>query len=206
MIAGRFTADAVGTPSDLRQSPTMPDLHMNFCSQCGAKVALAIPDGDQRARFVCASCGTIHYQNPRLVVGTIPEWQGKILLCKRGIEPRLGKWTLPAGFMENGESVADGARRETREEALADVEGLELFTVLSVPHVDQVHVFYRAQLPSLDFGTTPESTEVQLFAEAEIPWDELAFRTVSTTLRHYFADRRTGTFLLHTSAILPPPS
>ena len=108
--------------------------------------------------------------------------------------------------MENGESVADGARRETREEALADVEGLELFTVLSVPHVDQVHVFYRAQLPSLDFGTTPESTEVQLFDEAEIPWEELAFRTVSTTLRHFFADRRAGKFLLHTSAILPPPS
>ncbi|MEO7402978.1 MAG: NUDIX hydrolase [Burkholderiales bacterium] len=179
---------------------------MNFCSHCGALVSLVIPEGDNRARYVCGSCATTHYQNPRLVVGTIPEWEGKILLCKRGIEPRLGKWTLPAGFMENGETVADGARRETREEALADVEHLEMFTVLSVPHVDQVHVFFRAQLPSPEFGVTPESLEVELFTEAQIPWDELAFRTVSTTLKHFFEDRRNGHFKLHTSAILPPPS
>ena len=176
---------------------------MKFCSACGARVAQKIPTGDNRLRYVCESCATIHYQNPRMVVGAIPEWEGRILLCRRGIEPRLGKWTLPAGFMENGETVADAALRETQEESLAEIELIDLFTVFSVPHVDQVHVFYRAKLHAPSFGTTPESLEVALFEEAEIPWDEVAFRTVSTTLRHFFEDRSRGQFRVHSGPIYP---
>lgn len=176
---------------------------MNYCSQCGARVALAIPEGDNRHRYVCASCTTIHYQNPRMIVGAIPEWEDRVLLCRRAIEPRYGKWTLPAGFMENGETVADAAARETLEESLATIDLIEMYTVLSVPHVDQVHVFYRAKLREPSFGATSESLEVALFAEHEIPWDDLAFRTVSTTLRHFFADRAKGSFGIHSGAILP---
>ena len=179
---------------------------MNFCSHCSARVELRTPDGDQRPRYVCTQCATIHYQNPKLVVGAIPEYDGKILLCRRGIEPRLGKWTLPAGFMENGETVADAARRETQEEALAEIEIIDMFTVLSVPHVDQVHVFFRARLPEPTFGVTPESTELALFSEHEIPWDELAFRTVAMTLKHFFEDRAAGVFKLHSGAIYASPT
>ena len=177
---------------------------MNFCSQCGARVALQVPAGDNRQRYVCVSCATIHYQNPRMIVGAIPEWEDRVLLCKRAIEPRYGKWTLPAGFMENGETVADAAARETWEESLAHIDLLEMFTVLSVPHVDQVHVFYRAKLREPTFGPTAESLEVALFGEAEIPWEDLAFRTVSTTLKHYFDDRARGVYGIHSGAIVYP--
>jgi ADP-ribose pyrophosphatase YjhB (NUDIX family) len=177
---------------------------MKFCSACGAPVSLRVPPGDSLARHVCDACGTIHYSNPKMVVGCIPEWEGRILLCKRAIEPRYGLWTLPAGFMENGESVADAARRETLEEAKARVELAEMFSMLSVPHINQVHIFYRAQLLDLDFGPGEESLDVALFHEGEIPWRDLAFRTVSTTLRHYFDDRRNGGFRLHAGDIPPP--
>ena len=155
---------------------------MRFCSDCGAAVALKIPPGDNLPRFVCDACGTIHYTNPRMVIGCIPEWEDKILLCTRAIEPRHGYWTLPAGFMENGESTMQAALRETLEEANARVELGSLFSMLSVPHVNQVHIFYRARLLDLDFGPGSESLEVALYEESAIPWKDLAFRTISTTL------------------------
>jgi ADP-ribose pyrophosphatase YjhB (NUDIX family) len=137
------------------------------------------------------------------VIGCIPEWEGQVLLCRRAIEPRYGLWTLPAGFMENGETVAQAAQRETLEEARARVELADMFAVLSVPHVDQVHIFYRARLLDLDFGAGTESLDVRLFPEAAVPWPELAFRTVSTTLRHFYADRKAGRFGFHAGEILP---
>ena len=176
---------------------------MNFCSNCGAKVTLRVPPGDSIPRHVCNNCGTIHYRNPLLVVGTIPEWEGQVLLCKRAIEPRLGYWTLPAGFMELGETTAQAALRETLEEASARVELGEAITLLSVPQVNQVHLFYRARLTERAFAAGEETLEVGLFSENEIPWDEIAFRTVSTTLKHFFSDRKAGRFRMHAGEILP---
>ncbi len=176
---------------------------MNFCSICGAKVVLRVPPGDSLPRYVCDHCATIHYRNPLMVVGTIPEWEGRILLCRRAIEPRLGFWTLPAGFMELGESTAQAALRETLEEARARVELGEAFSLLSVPHVNQVHLFYRARLVGQDFAAGEETLEVRLFSENEIPWERLAFRTISTTLRHFFSDRTEGQFRMHAGEILP---
>lgn len=176
---------------------------MNYCSDCGKTVTLRMPDGDNRLRHCCNHCGAIHYQNPRLVVGTIPVWEDKVLLCRRAIEPRHGYWTLPAGFMENGETVADGALRETNEEAGARIVMGPLYSMIDVMHVHQVHVFYRADLIDIDFAPGVESLEVQLFTEAEIPWHDLAFRTVSLTLQHYFADRERGSFPLYTDKVVP---
>lgn len=176
---------------------------MKFCSNCSAPVALKIPPGDNLPRYVCDQCNTIHYTNPRMVIGCIPEWEDKILLCKRAIEPRHGYWTLPAGFMENGESTMQAALRETLEEANARVELGDLFSMLSVPHVNQVHIFYRARLIDLDFGPGSESLEVALYDEAAIPWKELAFRTISTTLKYYCADRKQGRYGCHCDAIAP---
>lgn len=170
---------------------------MKYCSACGAPVRHRIPSGDNRHRYVCDACGAIHYQNPRMVVGCLPEWQDKVLLCRRAIEPRLGLWTLPAGFMENGETTAEGAIRETLEEAGARVELLGLYSLINVPDISQVYLLFRARLLDLDFAPGEESLEVALFDEAHIPWQELAFRTVHTTLEHYFADRRRGEFPLH---------
>ena len=152
---------------------------------------------------MCDACGTIHYQNPKMVVGCIPEWDGRILLCKRGIEPRYGLWTLPAGFLENGETAPEGALRETLEEANARVELGPLYTFISLPHISQVYVMFRARLLDLDFGAGTESLEVRLFGEEQIPWDHLAFRTMSLTLEHYFADRGKGAFGVHTGTIGP---
>lgn len=177
---------------------------MKFCSNCGGPVAHRVPPGDNLPRYVCDACTVIHYQNPRMVVGCIPEWGEQVLLCRRAIEPRYGYWTLPAGFMENDETLAQAALRETMEEANARVELAEMYSVLSVPHVSQVHVFYRATLLDVDFGPGTESLEVKLFDEVDIPWDEIAFRTVSNTLRHFYEDRRTGNFSLHAEDILPP--
>lgn len=169
---------------------------MKFCSECAHPVALAIPEGDNRPRFVCTACGTIHYQNPKLVVGSIPVWEGegdgdlKILLCKRAIEPRYGYWTLPAGFMENEETTAAAAIRETEEEAGANIDIGPLFSMLNVAHVHQVHLFYLARLRDLDYAAGIESLDVQLFSERDIPWADLAFPTIRTTLELFFADRR----------------
>lgn len=182
------------------------DPALNYCSACGARVSQRIPAGDSLPRAVCDDCGTIHYRNPRLVVGALPEWQGRILLCRRAIEPRYGKWTLPAGFMENGESVEQAAIRETLEEACARIELGPLFSMISVPYIHQVHVIYRARLCDLDFRPGEESLEVRLFDEDEIPWDELAFRTIKRSLRHYLADRRAGAFGVHTESLSLPAS
>jgi len=176
---------------------------MKFCPNCGAALILKIPAGDTLPRHVCEACGTVHYLNPKMVIGCIPEWQDRILLCKRAIEPRYGKWTLPAGFMENGETTAEAALRETLEEANARVELEDIYSVFSVRHVNQVHIFYRARLLDLDFGPGSESLEVSLFEEGAIPWHELAFRTVSTTLRHFYEDRRNGGFRVHSGEISP---
>jgi ADP-ribose pyrophosphatase YjhB (NUDIX family) len=176
---------------------------MKFCSDCGTPVALEVPAGDTRPRHVCGACGTIHYSNPKMVIGCIPEWEDKILLCKRAIEPRRGYWTPPAGFMENAETTSEAALRETLEEASARVEIGDLFSMLSVPQVNQVHLFFRARLLDLDFAPGTESLEVALFDEAEIPWKEIAFRTISTTLKYYYEDRKLGRYGCHCGAILP---
>jgi ADP-ribose pyrophosphatase YjhB (NUDIX family) len=167
---------------------------MKFCSECAHPVALAIPEGDNRPRYVCTACGTIHYQNPKLVVGSLPVWESdgdlKVLLCKRAIEPRYGYWTLPAGFMENEETTSAAAIRETEEEAGATIALGPLFSMLNVAHVHQVHLFYLARLLDLDYAAGIESLDVQLFSEREIPWADLAFPTIRTTLELFFADRR----------------
>lgn len=181
------------------------DPAINYCSVCGASVSLRVPPGDSMHRHVCGSCNAIHYRNPKLVVGTLPVWEDKILLCRRAIEPRRGKWTLPAGFMENNESVAAAALRETTEEAGAHVELGEMYTMISVPHISQVHVIYLARLVDLDFSPGEESLAVELFGEQEIPWDEIAFRTIGLTLRHFFADRATGLYRFRSSSIDGPP-
>jgi ADP-ribose pyrophosphatase YjhB (NUDIX family) len=174
---------------------------MRFCSSCGHTVNHEIPAGDNRPRYCCPACGTIHYQNPRMVLGTVTVWEDQVLLCKRAIEPRYGYWTLPAGFMENGETTGEGAARETLEEAGARIELGPMFSMIDVPQVEQVHLFYRATLLHLDFEPGPESLEARLFAEHEIPWDDIAFRTVEQTLRWFFEDRRTGAFGTHVSTI-----
>lgn len=176
---------------------------IKYCRNCGTAVVTRIPDdGDTHERAVCPACHTVHYVNPLNVVGTIPYRNDKILLCKRNIEPRWGKWTLPAGFMELNETLAEGAARETREEAGAQFEMQALFTILNVVRVGQVHFFYLAALTSDQFNPGHESLEARLFAEDEIPWDELAFHTVKTTLQLYFSDRAAGRgFGMHTHAL-----
>ena len=182
---------------------------MKFCSHCGSdRITLSIPAGDTLQRFVCASCGTIHYQNPKIVVGCLPEWEDRVLLCRRAIEPRHGLWTLPAGFLENSETLHAGAARETLEEARARVEIGTLYTVISLPQISQVYVMFRARLVDLDFAPGLESLEVGLFSEDEIPWEALAFRTIARTLRNYFLDRKDGAFPTRVSTIerRPPRS
>ena len=171
---------------------------IRHCRQCGTSVVYRIPDdGDTKQRAICTACATVHYENPLNVVGTVPIWGDKVLLCKRNIEPRWGKWTLPAGFMELNETVAEGAARETVEESGAEFELEGLFSLVNVARVGQVHLFYRARLLSDRFNPGFETIEARLFTEDEIPWDEIAFRTVKETLAHYFADRRAGRFSIH---------
>ena len=172
-----------------------------YCPVCGHTTTSRVPAGDNRSRDCCDHCGAVHYVNPRPVVGTIPIWNEQVLLCKRAIEPRLGKWTLPAGFMEVGETTTDGAIRETLEEAGARVRLGALFSMIDVPHVQQVHIFFQAELIDGAFSAGAESLEVRLFYEHEVPWNEIAFRTVSTTLQLYFADRARGNFGTYTRAI-----
>ncbi|MTI12435.1 NUDIX hydrolase [Sansalvadorimonas verongulae] len=169
---------------------------MKFCSECGTRVTLTIPKGDDRERHVCPACNTIHYQNPNIIAGTIPVLGDQVLLCRRAIEPRYGLWTLPAGFMENGESTIEAARRETWEEACTRTRCEELYTVISIPSINQVYMFYRAELDKPEFAPGQESLEVNLFDEKDIPWDKLAFRTVARTLEFYFMDRHRKQFAL----------
>ena len=176
--------------------------HIQHCRQCGASVTYRLPDdGDTKPRAICTACHTVHYENPLNVVGTVPVWGetgDQVLLCLRNIEPRRGKWTLPAGFMELGETTSEGAHRETIEEAGAQIELGELFTLMNVARVGQVHMYYRARLISDHFDPGFETIEARLFTEDQIPWDEIAFRTVRETLECYFADRRQGRFGFHT--------
>ncbi len=175
---------------------------MKFCSHCGSsRLEWRVPDGDTLPRFVCADCGTIHYQNPKIVVGCLPEWDGRVLLCKRAIEPRYGLWTLPAGFLENGETIAAGALRETLEEARARVDLGDLYTIISLPQINQVYMMFRATLQGPDFGPGNESLDVKLYAEEDIPWETLAFRTITRTLRNYFLDRKQGAFPVRVSSL-----
>lgn len=174
---------------------------IKHCKACGGEARYSVPADDNRERAVCEVCGTIHYENPLNVVGTVPAWNDKVLLCRRNIEPRYGLWTLPAGFMELGETTAQGALRETEEEAGARVDLLGLFAMLNVVAVGQVHLFYRASLRDTDFAPGPETIEARLFREDEVPWDNLAFRTVRETLRFYFEDRQRGQFELHCADI-----
>ncbi len=177
---------------------------MKFCSLCGAPVELRLPPDDSRPRHICVSCGEIHYQNPKLIVGAIPVWQDKILLCRRAIEPCLGLWTLPAGFMENGETTAEAAARETLEEANARVAIGDLYSLYNLPYINQVHLLFRAKLLDPDFSPGAESLEVQLFSEQDIPWEKIAFRPVRFSLEHYFADRRAGLYQFRIGDLAPP--
>jgi ADP-ribose pyrophosphatase YjhB (NUDIX family) len=167
---------------------------MKYCSQCGAEVVVTVPEHDNRERYVCPSCEVIHYQNPKIVAGCIPVWEDKVLLCRRAIEPRHGLWTLPAGFMELGETTLEAAVRETLEEANARVDVQDLYMVINLPHVDQVYMMFRSRLLDTDFSPGPESQDVDLFGAGEIPWDSLAFATIRETLRYYFRDKGEGGF------------
>ena len=176
---------------------------MNYCSNCGKSLSFNTPPGDDRPRFLCDSCGTIHYQNPVMVVGCIPEVRDKILLCRRAIEPCSGKWTLPAGYLENGETVSAGAMRETLEEACAKVEIIAPYALYNISHVNQIYLMFRARLVDKDFKPGPESSDVKLFTEKEIPWDEIAFTVITKTLKNYYTDRRVGAFPFQIGDILP---
>ena len=175
---------------------------MKFCSHCGSDaLRYDIPEGDNRPRYWCPNCATIHYQNPKIIVGAVPVWGDKVLLCKRAIEPRKGYWTLPAGFMENKESSAEGAARETWEEAAAKAINLDLYRIFDVPYISQVYLFYRCQIEDEIFGVGPESLETALFSEQEIPWDELAFPVVHEILTEYLSDRKTEHFPIRNTVI-----
>ncbi len=170
---------------------------MAFCMRCGAPATPGIPAGDTRERLVCSRCDFVHYENPKVICGLLAEWDSKVLLCRRAIEPRYGLWTLPAGFMEIGETMADGAVRECMEEAEGHSDQPRLYCLYDLPHIGQIYALYRGALTEGRFGVGSESLECALFAEADIPWDQLAFRAISRTLKHYFADRKTGQFPLH---------
>ena len=177
---------------------------MKYCSHCGETVNKRIPEGDDRLRYICDGCNTIHYQNPRIIVGVLPSADQQVLLCRRAIEPRKGFWTLPAGFMENGETTREGAVRETWEEAQAKVSDETLYRMFDLPYINQVYIFYRANLDQQQgFAAGIESLEVALFDEADIPWDELAFPVVADTLKEYFQDRREGHYPVRVSGVDP---
>lgn len=175
---------------------------MKYCSDCGSRVEHRIPDGDDRPRFVCTSCRTIHYQNPKIVVGCIPEWEDQILFCRRAIEPRKGLWTLPAGYLENHETLEEGAIRETLEEANAKVENLSPYAMFNLPFIDQIYLMFRATVTECTFAPTTESTEIQLISEEDIPWDDLAFNVIRKTLSLYLQDRGNGVFPFQIGDIL----
>ena len=179
-----------------------PKIPINFCNYCGYKVTITIPEGDNRERHVCLECGEIHYQNPKIVAGCLPVWEDRILICKRAIEPRRGYWTIPAGFMENDETIEEGAMRETWEEALAEVDDLHLYQIFNVTRVNQIYMLFRANLKDPEgFGAGPESLEVKLVEEQDIPWDDIAFRVIEQTLKRFFEERRQGRFSFSIDAI-----
>lgn len=193
--------DAVIMPRGARTrrytAPMLEPRRIQHCRRCGTRVAYRVPADDSRERAVCPACAEVHYENPINVVGTVPVWQDQVLLCRRNIEPRFGLWTLPAGFLELGETCAAGALRETVEEAGAHIELEGLYTVLNVVRAGQLHLFYRARMLDLHLAPGPETIEARLFREHEIPWDQLAFRTVRCTLEHFYADRGQGRFPVH---------
>ncbi len=176
---------------------------MKYCSQCGSQIRIGVPEHDDRLRHICDACGVIHYHNPKVIAGCIPVWGERVLLCKRAIEPRLGLWTLPAGFMELGENLSTAAAREAKEEANVDVEIEALYNLFSLPHISQVYVFFRARMVEERFFPGYESLETRLFREEEIPWDELAFETVRRSLRYFFADRESGQFVMRVEDVEP---
>ena len=175
---------------------------MKYCSHCGVEISIQIPEQDNRERFVCLNCDLIHYENPKIVSGCLPVWEDKVLLCKRAIEPRKGYWTLPAGFMELGETLEQAALRETWEEATANVKIKQLYCVFSLPHVDQVFVMFLSELRDLSFCPGEESEETVLFDESVIPWDELAFSTVKYCLQFYFEERSQHQYTTHVGDII----
>ena len=175
---------------------------MNYCSICSGKVILKVPEGDNRERYVCTNCGAIHYSNPNVVVGTLPTFEDKILLCKRAIEPRVGLWTVPAGFLENGESLLEGAWRETKEETQAEVAMRDIFSIFNIPQINQIYVIYLANIEDNSFGPTSESLDVKLFSHDEIPWEELAFPFVPKTINHYYECLEKKSFKLHVEDIV----
>ncbi len=174
---------------------------MKFCSLCANPVSLRIPQGDDRERHICDACETIHYQNPRIIAGCVPVYDNRVLLCRRAIEPRHGYWTLPAGFMENGETTIEGALRECVEEANAEIVAPQLYTMIDIPQINQVYVFFRGELRNLEFSPGLESLEVALFAECDIPWGNIAFPSVKSTLEYFFSDLKTGQFQVRTETI-----
>ena len=179
---------------------------MNYCSDCGASLRRGIPEGDDRPRHICDACGAIHYQNPKIIAGCLPVWRDRILLCKRAIEPRLGYWTLPAGYMELGETLEQAASREAREEANVEVEIDGLYAIFNLPHISQVQVFFRARLIEERYSAGSESLEARLFREDDIPWEELSFETVRRSLRHFYSDRREGGFVFRLEEVIPERS
>ena len=165
---------------------------MKYCSNCGTLVDISVPEGDTLPRHVCPACNIIHYHNPKMVIGCIPKWKNKVLLCRRAIDPRRGFWTLPAGFMENDETLAQAAARETMEEANARVKIGNLYAIYNLPNINQVYFLFLAELLDLNFEPGIESLDVELFKEEEVPWDEMAFRVISIPLKRYFKECRAG--------------
>ena len=179
---------------------------MKYCSNCGSEeVEQKVPDGDNRLRYCCIRCDSIFYENPKIVTGCLAQWQGKILLCKRAIEPRLGSWTLPAGFMENHETIQEAAARETYEEATAKISNMDLYTIYNLPHISQVYMIFRGDIEDGQASPGIESLETEFVAEAEIPWHDLAFPVIKETLELYLEDRQRGEFQLHTGEIRRKP-
>lgn len=179
---------------------------MKFCSHCGSEgVGQKVPEGDNRLRYVCVQCEAIFYENPKIVTGCIAQWQGKILLCKRAIQPRLGTWTLPAGFMENHETIQEAAARETYEEATAKISNLHLYTIYNLPHISQVYIIFRGDVEDGLASAGMESLDTEFVDEQDIPWNDLAFPVIQETLELYFADRKRGDFNLHTGEIRRKP-
>ena len=204
-LAGKIgPAMALAEPALPEISPMLVSPTIKYCEACGHPTEEKIPAGDHLPRRVCGHCGRIHYQNPRMVVGCVAEWRGKVLLCRRAIEPRAGRWTLPAGFLENNETVEEGALRETREETLATVKDPVPFALVNVPHVHQVHLFFRALLEHGSHGVGAETLETGLFDAPGIPWAEIAFPSVRYALECYQADRSRGQFGFHISTWRQP--